>query len=142
MTCTDALFSAIREFVKVPPHIQACAGAIRYDLLWGPSFSRIPPEGIEHFTADDLSTFYSDLEDDPGEITETYCGPVADALKGFIADLPTLYYEEWSGYVYESEPQPYEDYDHDEWTEPEYYVLDRQTVVEALFGKTIAREFR
>lgn len=47
----ESICNAVTERFPLPAHIEACARAIRYDLFHGPSFSRIPAEGIEAFTA-------------------------------------------------------------------------------------------
>lgn len=139
---------AIRETFPVPAHIEAAAAAVRYDLLHGPSFVRIPGGDVEKFTADDFATLYEDVEDEaePGDVVgETYTSAVADALRAFIADLPgTLYVEGWSGCVSTSEPEGSEDEETGEWIAPDwsdYTALDASDVIEALFGRTISREF-
>ena len=42
--------ATIRAHFKTPLHIVNCARAIRYDLLEGPTWSRIPGGNIESFT--------------------------------------------------------------------------------------------
>jgi hypothetical protein len=144
--------SAISDAISVPDHIRAAANAVAYDLLHGPSYSLIPKAGIESFDCDCFATFAQDLDESEGEITETYCGPVADALRAFIDDLPTLYVDE-SGYASEIEPEGYyvdldgeecdSDVDGAEYVEPgPYYLVDSSSLVESLFGQTIARHFR
>lgn len=152
-----SMLQAVREsgLVDVPAHIAACASACRYDLLYGPSFARIPPAGIEAFTVDDYATFRADLEDSEGEITETYVGPIGDALREFIDSLPSqLFYDPDCEDVMTSEPEgeyldgeTLEPCDSDaegaQYFEPsEYYELGRHEIVQALFGETIAKEFR
>jgi hypothetical protein len=116
----------IRVHFTVPPYIHACAGAVRYDLLYGPSWSRIPKGDINQFTPDCFATFRDDLEDDLEDgdvIEETYTGLVAEVLRGYIDDLPsTIWYDGFGGEVLTTEPEAYED--------------------EILFGETIAREFK
>lgn len=138
--------------VAVPAHIQAAASACRYDLLFGPCFSKKPESGQwEDFTADDYSPLRDDLE---GEVSETYCGPVGNMLREFLDDLPsTLYVDEDGCFLGEFEPSVEfieDDSGEDEnddgeagfWCEPSpYYSLDRRQIVAALFGKTIADEF-
>jgi hypothetical protein len=145
---------SIRSAYPVAPHIAAAALAVRYDLLHGPSYSLIPAAGITAFNADSFASFASDLDGAAGSITETYSGPVGDALRDFIGDLPGALYVDESGYLIgEREPDgewlnadgepcgPYDD--GAEWQESEsYYVLDSRELVAALFGETIAREFR
>lgn len=147
---------AIRDYVAVPPHIMACAQAINYDLLHGPSWSAIPKEGITAFTADHFATLRCDLEDLEAEgatICETYTGPVADALRDFIRDLPTLYIEDDSGCVTDCEPEgewineetfePCDRYDEGaEYQEPLFhYTAQTEDIVHALFSGVIAQEF-
>lgn len=125
----DAIKNAIREAVSVPAHVQACASAVRYDLLHGPAFARIPPEGIEHFTADHFATFAEDLDDTQGELVQVYSSAVADTLREFIDALPTLYYQDWSGCVLS------------EAEDDECGELDGRDITRALFGDTIADPF-
>lgn len=140
---SDSMNKAIREFLPVPAYVAVCANMCRYDLLHGPAFARLPAEGIKAITNDDLATLYEDVEESCEEgdtVVEVYCSVVGDTLRDWLAFLPTLYYEEWSGCVCDSEPQG-EEVD-GEWYEPEYSVVSDSDVVEALFGRTIAREFR
>lgn len=145
----DSICNAVRERFPLPAHIEACARAIRYDLFHGPSFSRIPADGIEAFTADDFATFHDDLQEDlaahGGKIEETYTGTVAATLRAFIDDLPSeLWVDEQCGATMDSEPEGYEDDETGEYVEPDlsdYYRLESRDIVECLLGKTIAREF-
>jgi hypothetical protein len=136
---------AVREYVELPSHIRVCANMIYYDLTHGPAFARIPAAGIEAITDDHLATIRSDAEDEcePGDrVVEVYTGPIADALRAFIDDLPsTLYVDDDAECVMDTEPQG-EEID-GEWCEPTpYFTLEGRTIVEAVFGPTIAREFR
>lgn len=127
----------------VPDHIQAIAGAIRYDLMFGPTYSRIPQGDVTKFTADDVASFEADLETVEGDIVEqTYTGKLADALRDYLESLPsTLYVTEYTESVTETEPEGYED-EFNEWQEPEpCYSYDSTAIKEVIFGKTIAREF-
>lgn len=148
--------NAIREYVgEAPAHILACASACRYDLYHGPTFSRLPAQGVEAFTVDDYATFASDLELILGEgdtITETYCGPIGDALRAYIETLPSELYVDWSGYATDCEPQgEYLDAEGEpcdgdaegaEWCEPEGYTLcDQRDIIAAIFGDFMAKEF-
>lgn len=134
---------ALEQAFPVPAHIAACASAIRYDLYHGPCFSCVPAEGIEAFTIDHYASDASDLADIDGTISETYVGPVADALRSFIDDLPSeVWVDVQCDCVCTSEPEAFEE--DGEWYEPcwdDYYHLDRSDIVAGLFGKTIAREF-
>jgi hypothetical protein len=145
---SDTDRGCIRRHFTVPPHIEACSRAICYDLLFGPSWSLIPSNDITKYNADCLATFRADLEDDFEEgdvIEETYVGQVAQALRDFIDSLPSeIYYDKQLGEVLDKEPEGYEDED-GEYYEPDwddYYKLDSADIVEVLFGKTIAREFK
>ena len=126
---------AVRVHIEVPAHIRAIAQACAYDLNYGPAYC----EDIEphEFTADSYATFPDDL-DSPVEL---YTSRAADALREYLSELPTLYYEDWSGCVLDSEPEPYVDDETGELIEPEYGEIHRSDIVEALFGRTIAREF-
>lgn len=149
----------IQDHIAVPEYIHACANACRYDLLHGPSFVRVPWGNVENVTDDDLATLWQDAADECEEacgdvVEETYTGRVGNALRAFLDDLPSeLWVDTDCGYVMDSEPDAYEanpDYDaDDEESGPEYwdvdlsstYHLDRRSVIEALFGRTIAHEF-
>ena len=138
------ILEAVRETVTVPAHVAACASAVRYDLMHGPAWARVPSAGIEAFTADHFATYAEDLEDVEGELVQVWDSAISDTLRAFIDGLPTLYAGE-DGYVSEYEPQGEwlegEDGEEDEWIEPEVYAeLDRRTIVHALFGDTIAKE--
>jgi hypothetical protein len=164
----------IVEAYPVPEHIAACASAIRYDLMHGPSWSLIPKGEIENFNVDCYATLREDVAEDcdtaAGDIvTETYTGPVADALRAFIDDLPSeLWIDTDCGFAGTSEPEG-------EWITPEdagcefddetgkydtagyetdstgnvyiepytecVYHVDGSDIIRALFGKTIANEF-
>lgn len=155
MALSKTQMAAIAEHFTVPDHIRACANSCRYDLLYGPTRSRIPAAGIESYTDDDIATYADDLELSEGDTeTETYTGPVGDALRQFIEELPPALYLDEDGFIQESEPQgeylnsetmePCEsDDDNAEYFEPTgYYALQHSDIVEALFGATISREFR
>lgn len=132
---------SLAAFIPVPAHIHACASAVRYDLLHGPAFARVPTSGIEAFTVDHFATFAEDLEECDGAISEVYSGPVADALREFIDAMPSAIYCDDSGYVIGDSVPEGEEID-GEWYEPEpYYILDGREIVSAIFGKTIASEF-
>jgi hypothetical protein len=132
---------SLESAYPVPAHIRACARALSYDLLHGPAWACVPPEGIEAFTADHFATLPQDLEDTPGTVSEVYSGPVADALAAFLDTLPATVYADESGYIIgESEPEGYEE--DGEFFEPEsYWQIDRREIVRALFNRLIADEF-
>jgi hypothetical protein len=140
----------IREHFKVPEHIMNCARAIRYDLMHGPSWSLIPGANIEAFTSPDyFATLYDDLigECEVGDqLVETYVGPVAKALQDYISELPSeSYLDTFSGECLEDAPEPYVDEDEGTCVEPnweDYILLRHRDLVEVLFGKVIADEFK
>lgn len=136
----DNVKTAIREAVRVPEHIRIAASACASDLLQGPAYARVPEEGDwTKLTEDDISPIRSDLE---GEITQVYTGPVGDMLREFISDLPTVYVDE-DDFAHLSEPEGVEDEESGEVFEPTpYREMSNGDVVEALFGPTIAKEFR
>ena len=145
--------TSIREAYTVPAHIQACASAIRYDLMHGPAFAAIGPNGIEAFTIDDFASFAEDLAYEEGyTITEVYGGIIENTLREFIDALPSCLYSDWSGCIYENEPEgewlndDFEPCDSEEdgavYHEAEgVWHFEKQDIVAALFGKIIAKEF-
>ena len=136
----DSLKAAIRETIAVPDHIREAAIACASDLMNGPRYARLPASGSwKDFGEDDWSGLPSDLE---GDVTGVYSGPVGDMLREFIADMPsTLYADEDQEFVSTDEPQG-EEID-GEWIEASPYLqIEGGQIVEALFGATIAREFR
>lgn len=140
--------AAVEERFPVPPHIMACASAIRYDLLHGTTWSLIPQGEITKFTIDHFSTYRADLEEDYSEgdiIEETYIGAVADALRQFIDNFPSeMWFDMDCEELFDREPEPYQD-EEGEWVSPfdfsTVYNLNASNIVEALFGRLIAREF-
>ena len=113
----NSVTDAIREAVEVPPVIAAIASAIASDLMSGPH-------------------------------TVLLVSPAADLLRDFIDGVPALYLDE-DDCIHTSEPSPDPmdlDDEDDEYghhsSVPEYFELSRSSVIEALFGRTIAREFR
>lgn len=136
----DSVKTAVREAIVVPPHIKVAAEACAADLMHGPRFARTPEgEDWTKLTEDDVSPIASDLE---GAVTQVYSGPVGDLLREFIAELPTAYVDE-DDFVHTSEPEGIEDEETGEVFGPTpYSELPAREVVEALFGATIAHEFR
>jgi hypothetical protein len=138
---------AIRDAITVPDYIGSAATACAYDLMHGPSWSRIPGNDVTKFSDDDVALFREDVEDEcePGDaISETYTGPVGDALRAFIDDLPgDGYVDTDAGDFSTSAPEAWED-DDGEVIEPSwecYRQVERRDIIQALFGATIAREF-
>ena len=145
----DADKNEIREHFKIPDYIENCARAIRYDLLYGPSWSLIPKGAIQLFTSTDMfAQLREDMELDKqagDDIEETYTGKVAKALRNYLDDLPSeSYYDTFAGEYLKSKPKGFQD-DDGTWVEPnldDLCKLESRDLVEILFGKTIAREFR
>lgn len=154
----DAYKAAVQAAIDVPDYIRACANSCYYDLMHGPSWSRIPQGDITKFNDDCLATYREDLDDEAESgdlVTETYTGPVGDALRAFLGDLPSRAWVDADCDCYmtrEPEAEFISDDDGDSendgergfWQEPHWesiYQLDRSDIVAALFGPTIAREF-
>ena len=163
---------AIQEAYPIPDHIQAIANAVRYDLLHGPSWLLVPNGDVTKVNDDCLASFRDDLNDDDDVnesdlIEETYTGIAAQALRDYIDDLPsTVYVDTDCGFISTQEPEGTwenpEDLGMDDdtdpallgyemndigqvWCEPymdNTYHCDRSDIIEALLGRTIAREFR
>lgn len=125
----------IVSLIQVPRYVAACASAVRYDLLHGPAWARFPiGGGIEDFTEDDFATFPDDLEDEMfGQPFQVFPSLITETLRDFIDSIPSLYWEDWSGCVLTSPD--------DEDGEGEAPEISRGQIIEALFGKTIAKEF-
>ena len=143
------VIESIESAIPVPAYIAAIANACRYDLLHGPSWLRLPAGDIQQVNDDCLATYRADLEDEmqPGDtLEETYCGKAADALRDFIDELPSEGFVEGSCVSFSTkEPEGFMDEETGEYIEPwcdDVYRVLKKEIVEALFGKTIAREFR
>lgn len=139
--------AAVRGHITVPEHIAAIASAVRFDLLYGPTYLLIPKGDLVNVNDDCVSQLRDDLEVDEkaGDVVEeTYVGTAAAALRDFIDDLPSdLWFDTNAEDISEKEPEG-EEVD-GEWCEPtweDWRKLDRGDVVEAIFGHTIATEFR
>lgn len=130
----------------LPAHIRAIGNALRYDLMHGPSWLRIPGGDIEKIDDDCLAPMYEDAKDemeDGDNIEQTYVGDAAAAFADWCDALPTLYYEEWSGCLLTSASEGEEDEETGEWIDPEpCYEIGRDEILAKLFGKTFAREYR
>jgi hypothetical protein len=147
---------AIAAYVDVPPHIHVAANVVRYDLLYGPSWIRVPQGSVELINDDCLATYRDDLVDDMGDgdiLEEAYTGLVSAALRDFIDSLPSMLYVDTDSYcVSEFEPDSHwdtgevdEDTGESIWEEQDlssWYRADRGDIVCAIFGKTIEREFK
>jgi len=142
----------LAETHPVPGHVHAVAGAIRYDLMHGPAWVRVPAAGIESLTPDHLYSVHEDAEDDkePGDrIVSAYAQELRDVLQDFIGGLPSSLYVDEDDCVSTSEPEgetlEYEDPDTGEtvetYCEPTpYSEVSGRDITRALFGKTIAEE--
>lgn len=138
------MIKAIQEHIAIPDHIKAIASACIYDLNYGPTFLLVPESDVTKVNDDCHAEYYHDLAENAksgDKIEQTYTGSAANALREWVNDLPsTLYYDAVAEYISESEPTG-EEID-GEWYEPEsYYVIETCDIIEALFGKTFAREF-
>lgn len=137
---------AIEAMFVVPAHIKACASAIRYDLMHGPCWSIIPGGEIEKFTIDCYASSREDLEEEakPGDIIcETYSGPVYDELLQYWEALPReLFYDADCGVLLDKCPEPkMEEEDNGDLFYESIYSVSVDDIRQALFGKTLAREF-
>lgn len=137
--------AAIQAKFPIPSHIEACASAIRYDLLHGPCWALIPEGKIENFTRDWYASNFEDLEPEAKDgdiICETYSGPVYDALLEFWESLPSkLYYDAMCGELLDNLPEPDEEQAEDELFYESIYSVTVRDIREALFGKMLAKEF-
>ena len=137
--------AAIEAKFPIPAHIEACAKAIRYDLMHGPCWALIPGGKIENFTIDCYASDFEDLEQDAADgdiICEAYSGPVYDALLEYWENLPReLYYDAMSGELLESLPEPDPEQPEDELFFEDIYSVGIGDIRAALFGKTLANEF-
>ena len=162
----------VQDNILIPDYVQACADAVCYDLMYGPTYARIPYGNIENFTRDDYATIYEDTEEDcvpecGDRIESVYTGSVGQALRDFIEDLPSECWVDTDCDCYMTrEPDSHEFIESDiseedcaafgveltthngvtgYWQEcnmESVYHLDRAEIVESLFGKIISREFR
>jgi hypothetical protein len=148
--------TAIRDHITIPDHIHACAIAVAYDLNHGPACVLIREGKIENLTPDDIYSIWQDAEEDqsPGDVIAWAYDQPAETLRDFISNLPgTLYVDTDSGSVSDCEPESGEfttEIDEDGCTIEIWYDNDMSSIYEcdsrdivlALFGQTIAREFR
>lgn len=147
---------AIQNFIAIPAHIEAAASAVRYDLMHGPTWARIPAGDVTKFTTDDFAPFREDVENDAEDgdvVVETYTSAIADALRAFIDDLPSeLWVDTDFDCVLEREPEAYETVlgEDDDGNPIEetfetdmscIWHFDRRAIVTALFGDFVASQF-
>lgn len=150
----------IECLITVPEYILAIAAAVASDILHGPKYVWLKDGTAESFDEDLVYSHgeYPDDEERQRYLADDWYGPLytspaADALSAFIDNLPQLYIDE-DGCVTDSEPSSdpmdYVDEDdeyavsgaHRSIEVPEYWEIDGRDLVEVLFGRTIAREFR
>lgn len=159
---SETIRRAIRDHISVPPHIAFVADAIARDLTYGPAWVILPGGDVEALT-DDCDVYYlrADAEEDCEEgdkIVSAYGKTMTGALRDFIDNLPsTLYVDTDAGYATESEPESQwsemvmqedeegNEYEEEVWHDEDmsnWFECDWRDIVAALFGDTIAREFR
>jgi len=166
----DVWMKAVRDAIPVPDYIAACASAIHEDIMIGPSVTVVRYGNIENLTEDDTYSDMDPPDDidnycpECGDVlTETYTGIVGATLRAFIENLPNQAWADYdSGEYMDKEPSAWFDpdadnpnYDPDDeeseesefgvWVDPwwdDIISLDDSDIVQALFGRTIAREFR
>jgi hypothetical protein len=132
---------AIAEHFDVPKEIRSIASACAYDLLYGPIYVGFN-NPADPFSHDAVSSLPDDL-DEYGRQEALYVSPFAERLRDYIENLPSQgYVEDWSETFSETEPEAYEDEDGETIEPSDYWIVDQRQIVEALFGKTIAFEFR
>jgi len=147
MSIDKKIETALETRFPIPEHVKACAGAIRYDLLFGPTWSKIPNGNIEQFDHDCSASYPEDLEADSADIVEeTYIGKVADTLRDFMLSLPSeLYFDADCEEILENEPESWQDDETGEWIDPyefgTIYKIDHKEIISGLFGNLLAKEF-
>ena len=70
----------------------------------------------------------------------TACKRIREAVQ----DIGNLYYEDWSGCVLASEPEPWYDEESEEWVEPDLYDItcfEYRDIMRAVFG-SLASDIR
>lgn len=85
------------------------------------------------------SLYYGPGGDDPDAPGYT---TAIDTIRDWIdSEMPrTLYYEDWSGFVSENEPEGFEDEETGEWVEPEwsdYRQYDTREIKRIVFGALV-----
>lgn len=149
----------IYDHFKVPAHISNCASAIRWDLLYGPTWSRIPKGDITKYDGEqghclfDLRGDLDEVAEEGDTIEQTYTGVVAKTLRDYIDELPSeSWFDTFAGCYEELEPQGelveietdagdfIEKRIEPNWED--YIKLSHRDLVSILFGATIADEFK
>lgn len=143
--------------INPPAHIIECANAVRADLLFGPRYAHIPDDDITKFDNQLHTADCTSLSEIPEPFAPVYSGPVGNALREYIEDMPSELYVDEDGYVSEDEPEGYSDdcpeCGHLDDPNPDcpscdgsgevwYKTLSHIEIVTAVFGRTIATEFR
>lgn len=162
------IVDAVLDHITPPQRIKDIANAIFSDLMYGPKYA-VAPGGDWSKWTEDYTGDYTQVEElsEHGDPVPVFTSPLAKELRDYLDDLPSeLWYDNQSGCILTSAPEAEfdeeffnealeawkADPDHDEEPQKEDYMdepdwseittLDRGIIVEALFGKTIAKEFR
>jgi hypothetical protein len=147
MKIENRIETALEKRFQIPEYVKACAGAIRHDLLFGPTWSKIPNGEIEQFNCDCSASYPEDLEAGSSDIVEeTYTGKVADTLRDFMLSLPSeLYFDADFEEILENEPESWQDDETGEWIDPyefgTIYKIEQKEIISGLFGNLLAKEF-
>jgi hypothetical protein len=111
----DDLHSAVENHFKVPARIQKLINQASYDLYFGPIGE----------------------EDYPGFTSAT--DEISDWMNDNVYDV---WYDDFSGGLYDTEPEGWEDDETGEWIEPEWseiYSIDVNEVKAILTGDELAK---
>ena len=136
----DVWMKAVRDAIPVPDYIAACASAIHEDIMIGPSVTVVRYGNIENLTEDDT---YSDM-DPPDE--DLPCQAWVDHDSGEYMDKePSAWFDpDADNPNYDPDDEDSDESEFGTWIEPwwdDIISLDHSDIVQALFGRTIAREF-
>lgn len=141
----DAL-AAIEAAFDLPPHIEAAAEAMRFDLNHGPAWLILPGGDPTKLTDPDLFSLRADADDEAGpqdKVVPAFSGPHADMLRAWADEnIPS---EAWVDLDCDSvsDRPPQEDYE-DEDGVAHYADLSNVMLVEAsdiraaIFGAALA----
>jgi hypothetical protein len=132
-TRTIEMYNGIRESINIPQNILRAADAVRTDLIHGPSWVVVDSDG------DIVETYLwredAESECEPNHSVKPAYDYAGNILRNYIDNLPSMYYEAWSGYV----GIGVIDYDTEHMSEAQY--IDSGVIIAALFGETISRNF-
>ena len=149
---TKELREIIQKHVGLTERLAQITDCVVSDLYYGPKYTTTfmtekgEPDWSK-WTEELCVDFASDLDEIEGlsdHFIAMYTSPPANELRDFISNLPSELWIDDGGFVLENEPQPWTD-DDGKLQEPfweDYTVLRGREVVEAVFGSTIAKEFR